>query len=81
MEQKECIENIVVLKTNAIVDPGAVVVESLDASSTDRAVLTAYRTDRLTLWAEQVWFDLSQHVAKVNFFILEIARILARYFE
>ena len=53
-------ESVVVFDAHAVVDPGAVMVESFDTLAADGAVSRSGRLDHLALWAQVSWVDVSQ---------------------
>ena len=48
-----------VLDSDAIVDPGTMVIEALDALVADSAVLASGRTDDFAIWTEVGWVDVA----------------------
>ena len=56
-EEQEC---VVVLDSDAVVDPWAVMVKSLNALVADCTMSTSGGPDHFALWAEVSWVDVSQ---------------------
>ena len=70
-----------VIQSDAIVNPGTVMVETLDTVPADGAMPASHCPNRLTIWAEQVRLDLPEHGSEIYFVILDVAWISARYIE
>ena len=56
-EDKEPYEVDVIIDSDAVVDPGAVVVETFNAAVAGAAVTAARGTDDEAVWAELDWVD------------------------
>jgi len=67
----------VVIDTDTVVDPGAVVVEPVDALVADGAVLAPWRSDDFTIRAHFTRVYLREHIHKRKL-LLNIARITTR---
>lgn len=64
------IEGIVVANADTIIDPGAMMVEALNAVATNRAVPTATRSDRAAIWAQLRAVYVLEHVKEVDLWVL-----------
>lgn len=70
-------KDVVVSDANAVVYPGAVVIISLDASSTYDAVSAPARSNDLTLRAQTLCIERFQETEKLNALVGDVARIFA----
>lgn len=66
-----------IVNANAIVQPGAVVVEALDATIADGAVARARRTQHLAVWAHLTRVDLLEEFQEVVLWA-KITRVAGR---
>ena len=71
------VEVIMVANPNTVVNPRTVMVKTLHATTTYVAVATARRTNRLAVWTQVYAADYIKHVHKLNFFIFDVAWLLA----
>jgi len=71
------VEVAVVVDADAVVDPGAVVVEPLHTPVADIAVARPLRPDHLALWAQMVRIESFDEREEVHLFVLlQVARVL-----
>lgn len=78
LRQNVHVEGLVVLQTDTVVDPRAVMVEALDAVLANGAVSAAARPYRVAIRAELSAIDGVKHLHEVDFVILQVARFGAR---
>ena len=77
LEKDVEIEDVVVSDSDAIVDPGTVVVKSLNTVPTDGAVSAATRTNGIAVRAELSALNLFKHVHEVDLIVLKVAWLRA----
>lgn len=77
LEKDVAIKEVVIAQSNAIVNPGAVMVKSLNTASADRAVTTATCSNCLTVGTKLSTLNVVKHAHKIYFIVGQIARAQA----
>lgn len=77
-EQNKCVEEYVIALPDTIIDPGTVVVESVNASIAQITVSTPWSSDDTALWTQTICFKFVQEVQEIE---LRVALNIARVFQ
>jgi citrate lyase synthetase len=71
------VEIVVIADSNAIIDPGAVMVKSFDTVAADGAMSASTRADTFTVRTQLRTVNQVQHLHEVNLFVYEVAWLRA----